>query len=64
MYSYHFGVSGPIISIMHMIFGLFFVYLGYLIVNRIDINTFIGMFLMAVGLVVTLYHLYIMVTFK
>jgi hypothetical protein len=53
---YHFGMPGNVIWSMHIIFGLFFIYLGYLIQEGKPVNKFIGTALIVMGATMMLYH--------
>jgi len=53
---YHFGMPGNVIWSMHIIFGLLFIYLGYLIQEGKPVNKFIGTALIVMGAMMMLYH--------
>jgi hypothetical protein len=53
---YHFGMPGNVIWAMHIIFGLLFIYLGYLIQEGKPVNKFIGTALIVMGAMMMLYH--------
>lgn len=53
---YHFGLSGSAVWSMHILFGLFFIYLGYLIQEGKPVNKFIGTGLIVMGSLMMLYH--------
>ncbi len=55
-YTYHFGVPGPLIWTSHILFGLFFIYLGYLIQEQKPVSKFIGTSLIVLGSIMILYH--------
>jgi hypothetical protein len=53
---YHFGVPGTAVWSMHILFGLFFIYIGYLIQEGKSVNKFIGTGLIVMGSLMMLYH--------
>jgi hypothetical protein len=53
---YHFGLPGSAVWSMHILFGLFFIYLGYLIQEGKPVNKFIGTGLIVMGSLMMLYH--------
>jgi disulfide bond formation protein DsbB len=55
-YTYHFGVPGSLIWTSHILFGLFFIYLGYLIQEQKPVSKFIGTSLIVLGSIMILYH--------
>ena len=55
-YTYHFGVPGSLIWTSHIILGLFFIYLGYLIQEKKPVSKFIGTSLIVLGSIMILYH--------
>ena len=57
--SYHFGVPASLVWTIHILFGIFLLYLGYLIMEQKHINKYIGVLLIALGIVMALYHLHI-----
>jgi hypothetical protein len=57
MSEYHYGLSGKIIWSTHILLGIFYVYLGYLIVEQTKvINKYYGIALIVLGFLSTLYH--------
>lgn len=56
-YEYHYGLSGQIIWFSHILLGIFYVYLGYLIVEQKQIlNKYYGVVLIVLGVLSSLYH--------
>ena len=56
---YHFGVSSVLVWSLHILFGLFLLYLGYLAIEQKPINKWIGVSLAVVGVIMMLYHAHI-----
>ncbi len=54
--TYHFGVPGKIIWLSHIIFGLLFIYLGYLIQEQKPVPKLVGTALIVTGSIMVLYH--------
>ena len=59
--NYHFGVSGMLVWIIHILFGIYFGYLGYTLVNSNEKLRLHGMILGAVGTLMIAYHSHLMV---
>jgi hypothetical protein len=54
---YHYGLSGQVIWLSHILLGIFYVYLGYLIVEQKQIlNKYYGVVLIVLGVLSSLYH--------
>jgi len=54
---YHYGLSGQVIWLSHILLGIFYVYLGYLIVEQKQIlNKYYGVVLIVLGVLSALYH--------
>lgn len=54
--NYHFGVPGSLIWTTHIIFGILFVYLGYLIQEGKSVHKLVGTALIVLGVTMALYH--------
>lgn len=54
---YHYGLSGQVIWLSHILLGIFYVYLGYLIVEQKQIlNKYYGVVLIVLAVLSSLYH--------
>lgn len=54
---YHYGLSGQVIWLSHILLGIFYIYLGYLIVEQKQIlNKYYGVVLIVLGVLSSLYH--------
>jgi len=54
---YHYGLSGQIVWATHILLGIFYVYLGYLILEQKEIpNKYYGVALIVLGVLAALYH--------
>ena len=42
--TYHYGVPGKLIWISHILYGLFFIYLGYRLLENKPINKYISIY--------------------
>ncbi len=66
--SYHYGLSGPVIWSMHIIFGLFLIYLGYTSLNtsgkNIKMPDYVYIGIIVIGVIAILYHSHIWLTDK
>jgi len=56
---YHFNVSGEFIWIIHILVGLYFIYLGYKSLNKIPIGQISSIILLLLGCIMILYHAHI-----
>ena len=57
MSEYHYGLSGQIVWSIHILLGIFYIYLGYLIVEQKQIlNKYYGVILIVLGSLSFLYH--------
>jgi hypothetical protein len=58
--SYHYNIkyiiSGPVIWIMHIIFGMFFIYVGYSSLHDIKFPDYIYIGFIVIGVLAILYH--------
>ena len=54
--TYHYGVPAKLIWIQHILFGLFFIYLGYRLLENKPINKYISILLIVMGVMAILYH--------
>ena len=63
--SYSFGVPGSVIWSFHIIFGLFLVYLSYMSLEGKcnEINKYVYIALLCVGVLAILYHTHLWLTF-
>lgn len=59
--TYHFGVSAMLVWVSHILMGLFFLYLGYLIVEGKKVDKWLGIILLLIGILAALYHVHIWV---
>ena len=55
MSEYHFGVPGIAIWLSHILFGLYFIYLGYKL-NSMEEYKIHGLVLFSVGILMLAYH--------
>ena len=62
--TYHYGLSGPIIWGMHIIFGLFLIYFGYVSFKNVRMPDYIYIGLIVIGSIAILYHTHIWLTDK
>jgi len=58
---YHFGVSGIVIWLSHILMGSFFAYVGYLTLNKKEIPQIVSLVLIILGVLGLLYHLHLWV---
>tara|TARA_A100001015_G_C14913324_1_gene681340 strand:- start:767 stop:1045 length:279 start_codon:yes stop_codon:yes gene_type:complete len=56
---YHFGVSGIVIWLSHILMGTFFSYVGYLTLNKKPIPQIVSLALINLGVLAFLYHLHL-----
>jgi hypothetical protein len=54
--TYHYGVPAKLIWTSHILFGLFFIYLGYRLLENKPINKYISILLIVMGVMAILYH--------
>lgn len=59
MKTYHFGVPAVLVWLIHIIVGLLFVYIGYLILEGKPLGKWIGVAFITTGIIMSLYHLHI-----
>jgi hypothetical protein len=57
--TYHFGVPAMLVWISHILMGILFVYLGYLIIEGKKVDKWIGILVLLIGVIGALYHLHI-----
>lgn len=50
---YHFGISGLVIWITHILLGLYFIFLGYNLIDKVRKH---GLILISLGVLMTAYH--------
>ena len=56
---YHFGVPGFLIWISHILIGILLSYVGYQLVFKKNVNHNIGLLILVIGIIATLYHIHI-----
>ena len=56
---YNFGLKGPIIWMTHILIGIFFAYIGYLLMNNKPVPEYGGIVLLTLGLLAMVYHAYL-----
>jgi hypothetical protein len=54
--NYGFGLPGPLIWTAHIIFGLFFIYVGYSTLNKKAIPQIVSIITIVLGMLAVLYH--------
>ena len=59
--TYHFGVPAMLVWVSHILMGIFFLYLGYLIVEGKKLDKWLGILLLLIGVIAALYHVHIWV---
>ncbi len=59
IYKYHFGVSNELIWSSHLIMGIFFVYVGYELIMKRKLPTYVALIIVVLGAIGALYHLHI-----
>lgn len=62
--NYHYGVSGPVIWISHIVLGLFLAYFGYASLKNERFPDWIYIALIVIGVMALLYHSHIWITDK
>lgn len=60
MLTYSFAVPGYAIWGFHIIIGLFFVYLGYLLLNKRKISQLVSISLIIIGVLASAYHTHLL----
>ena len=56
---YHFGIPGEIIWAIHIIIGLFFIYVGFISLNGKNLGQIISIIFIVLGVIMSLYHSHI-----
>ena len=56
---YHFNVPGPVIWIIHIIIGLFLIYIGYNSLKKNQLPDYIHISIIVLGVLAILYHAHI-----
>ncbi len=57
--NYHFSLPGSVIWTMHIIIGIFLMYIGYMLLNNKKIHQLYTLALIILGSLGTFYHLHI-----
>lgn len=57
--TYHFGVPATLVWSSHILLGLYFIYIGYLLFEGKKINKYISISLIVIGILAILYHLHL-----
>ncbi len=57
--SYHYGLSGPVVWSLHIIFGIFFIYLGYASLKNVRMPDYVYIGIIVIGVIAILYHSHI-----
>ena len=60
--SYHYGLSGPVIWISHILIGLFLAYFGYASLKNIRMPDYVYIGIIVLGVLAILYHTHIWLT--
>ncbi len=60
--SYHYGLPGPVIWGMHIVFGLFLAYIGYASLKNIKMPDYVYIGIIVIGINAMLYHTHIWLT--
>ena len=60
--TYNYNVPCVLIWIYHILIGLFLIYLGYLVVEKKNINKYVGITLFVIGVLAILYNLHLWYT--
>ena len=55
---YHFGVPGIAIWLSHIVFGLYFIYIGYKMLNYPKLKIY-GLSILVVGALMSTYHVHL-----
>jgi hypothetical protein len=56
METYHFGVPEWVVWFSHIVMGAFFVYVGYALVLRQKLPTYVAITVLVLGVLAILYH--------
>ncbi len=62
--SYHYGISGPVIWLSHIIIGLFLTYFGYVSMKNVKLPDYVYISVIVIGVLAILYHTHIWITDK
>jgi disulfide bond formation protein DsbB len=54
--TYHFGVPCNTVWLSHILMGILFTYIGYLIIEGKKVNKWIAILLIVIGILAALYH--------
>ena len=54
--TYNYGIPGYVIWTFHILFGLFLIYLGYLLLHKQHISENIAVIIIVLGSLASLYH--------
>ena len=57
--NYHYNLPGSVIWTMHIIIGIFLMYIGYMLLNNNNIHQLYTLALIILGSLGTFYHLHI-----
>lgn len=57
--SYQYNVPGWVIWVVHILIGLYLIYLGWLLLNRKPMGNYVAVSLFVLGVLALLYHLHI-----
>ena len=58
-YYYNYGIPGYVIWIFHILFGISLIYLGYSILHKETISENIGIIIIVIGSLASLYHVHL-----
>jgi hypothetical protein len=53
---YHFGLPGNVVWASHIIMGIFFIYVGYLLIEGKKINKWVSISFIVIGVLAAIYH--------
>lgn len=56
---YYGGLKGPIIWTTHILMGIFFAYIGYLLMNNKPVPKPMAIVVLSLGLLAVVYHAYL-----
>jgi hypothetical protein len=62
--TYHFGVPAKLVWTSHVLMGLFFLYLGYLLIEKKPISKYISISIIILGVLAVLYHSHLYYVYK
>jgi hypothetical protein len=62
--SYHYGISGPVIWISHILLGIFLAYFGYVSMKDVKLPDYVYIGVIVIGVLAVLYHTHIWITDK